>query len=1338
MGVVYKARQISLKRLVALKMILGGAHAEDQELIRFRREAEAVARLHHPNIVDIYEIGNYSGRPFFSFEFVEGGTLTHKLAGTPLPGRVAAELLETLARAMHAAHQQRVVHRDLKPANVLLTSDGVPKITDFGLAKRLGEDAGQTQSGMLVGTPSYMAPELASGRGHQVGATTDVYALGAILYETLTGRPPFRGATVMETLDQVRTQEAVAPSRLQPKTPRDLETICLKCLQKEPNKRYTSALDLAEDLRRFAKGEPIEARPIGLWERTVKWARRRPAWAALILVTFIASFGLAAGFAWYTLQLGRSLAETRVARGNAEESEHRARQFLYASDMNLAHQFWKNGEVKQVLSLLERHRSGTEDVRGFEWHYLDQLCHSSDALTLFDEEEETVWVAFSADGRSLATMGRTGTVKLWDAGTRRPRLTLRTQDQQAVKWFALSPDNKSVTTLTQEAMLRQWNVDTGKELAIRQLTKETIVRAAFSRHANLLATALRNRTIKVWDIHAGKELMSLRESRGNADHFSAIEALAFAPDGKTLGTVGNDRIIRFWSLSTGLETRPLWRDAKPTALAFSGDGRMLAIADVNGVISQNDIVSGTTVNHVRGHNNRVRSLAYSPDNKTLATGGDDSAVRLWDASGLTLRTTLKGHTEKIHCLSFAPDGQTLASAGDDGKVKLWDPLMTQERKSLVVSLWPNGAIAFSPDGKALAVGDRDLTAKIVTTATGQIDTILRGPRKEIKGLAYSPDGRSVAVADGEGKLRLFDANNGKARLDWIGHQGEALCVAFSPSGDLLASGGQDKLIKLWRMPEGRERTALTGHAGAVTCLAFAPDGKSLAAGDSEGSLKLWDCSAGKVASNLDRIAPVTSLAFSHNGRMLASAHGDGHLILWEAAVGRKLAELSGVRQAMRSVSFSPDDNILAAVGDLLYLWEVGSKHLRYRTRTRTGSSLTFSPKDNALALASDGHVELWSLAAWRVLQPLGQQPQSALHSVAFSSDSKSLITGGSDTVTQVTSFPFSGRSWNNWSQVRGSTDEAIRLWDVDSRQQKAVLPLSTPTEVRTIALAPDGRTVAAGIANGAIWLWDTQSQQRRSTLFVSTPAAQYWKLVDKMQALSLPVSPNYTDDVWALAYSPDSRTLASGSGQGMVQLWDLVTGREIVTLPEKHEEVAALAFSPDGATLAVNHLGQIKLWDLATMKLRQTLTGHKDSIRCLAFSPDCSVLVSGAKDWRIKLWDLVSGQERASLIGHLDTVAAVAFSPDGKTLASGSFDATVKLWHRATGQELATLEKHPGRVLSVAFSPDGKILVSGCETPTGGDAFFWHAPGYERAKTKLVSHSTKTDSFANINRWIYR
>ena len=319
MGVVYKARQLGLNRLVALKMIIGGNQARPDLLARFLVEAEAVARLRHPNILEIYDIGEVDGAPFVSLELLEGGDLDDRLAGTPRPGMVAAELGSTLARAVHAAHEARIIHRDLKPANVLFTADGVPKITDFGLAKRLESDSNQTETGQIMGSPSYMAPEQARGDTRDVGPSADVYALGAILYQMLTGRPPFRGETPMDTLRQVIDDDPVPPSRLVPRVARDLESICLKCLSKEPHKRYESARDLADDLDRYRDGDTIKARRTPVWERGIKWSRRRPVAAIAVAMGLLGFLGLSL---WSIAYQRAGAAPDRPTRPSEFPGEH--------------------------------------------------------------------------------------------------------------------------------------------------------------------------------------------------------------------------------------------------------------------------------------------------------------------------------------------------------------------------------------------------------------------------------------------------------------------------------------------------------------------------------------------------------------------------------------------------------------------------------------------------------------------------------------------------------------------------------------------------------------------------------------------------------------------------------------------------------------------------------------------------------------------------------------------------------------------------------------------------------------------------------------------------------
>jgi serine/threonine-protein kinase len=366
MGVVYQARQAGLNRLVALKMILAGGHAGDHEVVRFRAEAEAVARLEHPNIVRIYEVGQDAGRPFLSLEYVDGDSLARKIDGTPQPPRQAAELTLQLARGMAAAHQKGIIHRDLKPANILLTKEGVAKITDFGLAKRLENQSGQTHAGTVLGTPSYMPPEQAEGRIEHTGPPADVYSLGAVLYELLTGRPPFRGASTIETLQMVQTQEPVPPSQFQPGVPRDLETICLKCLQKDSARRYATAADLAEDLRRFLAGEPTLARPVGTLGRAVRWCRRNPRVAllsgavVLLVIAWAATSSALAYVAWKNAAAAEKNRQAAVtAAEKADREKRKAEKSETKAKVNARRARTKEAEAKKSLQMAISRQEGT-------------------------------------------------------------------------------------------------------------------------------------------------------------------------------------------------------------------------------------------------------------------------------------------------------------------------------------------------------------------------------------------------------------------------------------------------------------------------------------------------------------------------------------------------------------------------------------------------------------------------------------------------------------------------------------------------------------------------------------------------------------------------------------------------------------------------------------------------------------------------------------------------------------------------------------------------------------------------------------------------------------------
>ena len=544
MGVVYMARQQSLRRIVALKMILAGAHARPEDAARFRREAETIARLQHPNIVQIYEVGEHGGGPFLALEFCPGGSLEKKLNGKPQPPAEAAALVETLARAVHAAHQQKVVHRDLKPGNILLAADGSPKITDFGLAKTLEDEASNaTRTGAIVGTPSYMAPEQAAGKGRDVGPAADVYALGTILYETLTGRPPFRGATPLDTVLQVTTGDPVRPRRLQPKVPSDLETICLKCLHKNPARRYATAEALADDLRRFPRptSRVQECRPVGRLERAHRWCQRHPGPAA----------------AW-------TLAALVVAAAAVVPAVLAVNEARYAARIDQEHQATlaalKQERRQSAASTLER------------------------ALGLCEQGETSRGLLWMMRGLKTAREGGAKDLEeafRWNIGAwsrEVPPLLLSVPHPDAVLAVAFSPDGATIATACKDGKVRFWRTATGEPVGVPLEHPARVNALAFDPSGDLLLTGCEDGAARLWrwasGAPAGPPLVHYRPDKlPNPDWpFQAgVTAVAFGRSGRTAATGGYDGCARLWDVASGQPIGSGLRQDEPgiNAIAFS-------------------------------------------------------------------------------------------------------------------------------------------------------------------------------------------------------------------------------------------------------------------------------------------------------------------------------------------------------------------------------------------------------------------------------------------------------------------------------------------------------------------------------------------------------------------------------------------------------------------------------------------------------------------------------------------------------------------------------------------------------------------------------------------------
>lgn len=936
-GTVWRAYDPLLRRMVALKIPRGGrVSAHDRTTIL--HEARAVARLRHTAIVQVYEVGEAGDAVYIANEYIEGLSLGEFLATHRMPLAQAVRLCMRLAEALQHAHEAGVIHRDLKPSNILLDSTHTAWLTDFGLARHLDTEEQPKNATAVIGTLAYMPPEQARGQAQDADGRADIYALGVILFELLTGQRPFVGEN--EDLRRaILDQPPPRPRQLDPGIPRDIEAICLKCLAKEPSHRYANAEELAADLRRFTRQEPVAARPIRTPVRLWRWGRRQPIQAFMLFVISLLILGVTAGSIQYSIRSAYLL--------------RRAREQTYFHFINAAERSWKSNDVKYFRTLLD---DCPNDLRQWEWRHLRQLLRSSEHVL----QRAGGAVTFSPDGRWIATAGCQKEVKIWDAETGALLFRLRGHADYPCSVAFSADGQKLVSAGGSDKSVIVWDLTNRRIITKFKGHAEVVVAAKFTPDGRRVVSAGSDGTVRVWDLATGQEFHQLK-------HDGRVWAIDISPDGELVATTSGreDRSrIQSWNLETGERIWELPGDGHQADLAFSPNGKCLAVADSLHHVRIYDRQTLQRIQVIDTFIGYSPHLTFSPDGKQIAANQADNSVRIWDAERGTVIETVRGQNSRVQNVAFRPASTEIAFGTVNDFVFVYDAGAEQGTTSLHPQHGRTTAIDFSPDGSQLASCGENGMVQTWNVQKGGAGTVLAKVSMPVRSLAYSPDGRYLAACGDDRIARVWDLTTSTCVTEFAEHTRALQVIAYSPDGTLIATAGRTRHVKVWEPLSGRVRYAFEHSKREVRSLAFSPDGRYLAVAGRGDPVELWELETTQRKYTISCGVPVYEVAFAPQQEVLAIAAADGTFRFWNWTSGEVHERSPRTAERSRtSIVYNPSGTrfVTAVAQGSVWLWDVNYEQ-RLLTLADSGDTMGIakvSPCGRYIAAVRPDEITIW-------------------------------------------------------------------------------------------------------------------------------------------------------------------------------------------------------------------------------------------------------------------------------------------------------------------------------------------------------------------------------------------